>query len=182
MQIVIPAKNAQTLRNEGGQFVFGEGAYQGKIDATEVRELPGTDQKPFSGYTSNKGERVSLQIGNIVPLEEQDSPGNQKLFIDLVFSMLDADGKREWTLENYSEAPKEAWQLDKSAKMIANLANALGGTTEVDGNIVVSETFLDALKNGEYTGMDIGFVLYHRPNAKDSKKPYVEVETFLPVA
>lgn len=174
--IIIPAANIESLRGEASDFEFGEGAYEGTFETFEIKDLPAArDGSPFAGYATTDGTRLSVRLGNLVPLEGQENPGNRKLFLDIVLS----DG--EHNLSNVDVAARDVphWQLQKSARTLANLAMALGATHDVgDGNLAIDEAFLDSFVEGAYTGQKIGFVLYNR-TAKSNGKKYPEFERFV---
>lgn len=174
--IIIPARNASTLKQEGTEFVWTDGAYRAIIEKSEVRELPQMRDRIFAGYISDEGERLTIVLGSIEPLENQPSPGQRKFFIDLVLQNVGADGT-VWSIENFADAPKEAWQLDRSAKFIANLAGALGAAEQVDENTLrIPDAFVQQLRDNAFAGNVIGINLY--TNKGKNGKSYTEVESF----
>ena len=185
--IMRPVKQVEDLAKGGGSGnqPFPEGAWQGTIESTRVRNLPflaGKDTADLAkqGYTSEDVEVVSLQIASNTPLEGQAEVGNKKFFTpdivvrDGAFSINDA------------EIPKEAWQLAKSQDKIINLARALSATetVEVDGvlNLMVTPDFVETLVEGGFDGQTIGYVVKHRKyNKKDGTTGTEEqVSSYLP--
>lgn len=173
--LILPQSQIESLRGGSGDFEWPEGAYEGTFEKFEVKDLPATaDGRPFAGYATTDGTRLSVRLGDLKPLEGQGEVGNRKYFLDL------AIGDGEFSLTNVDVAAQgvEHWQLQKSAKLIGNLAMALGATSvDESGNVAVNEDFLDDFIGGQYAGQRIGFVLYNR-KAKNGKS-YPEIETFV---
>lgn len=173
--LILPQQQIESLRGNGGDFEWPAGAYEGTFEHFEIRDLPATsDGRPFAGYATIDGTRLSIHLGNLTPLEGQGDVGNRKYFLDLTIG----DGEHSLTNVDVTAKDVDYWQLQKSAKLIGNLAMALGATkvTE-DGQVEVEESFLDDLMSGAYAGQKIGFVIYNR-KAKNGKL-YPDIETFV---
>lgn len=174
--LVIPTREAESLRNDSSNRLWPAGAWKGSFESAEVRDLPtNKDGELFKGYVGPTGERLALVIGDNEPLDGQDAVGGQKQFVDIVLS----DGPYSLESTPYDAIPDEAWQLKRSARVLANLAAALGQiTTLEDGeSAAVAEGFIDALREGAYNNTDIGYVIYHR-KGKDGVTR-AEVEMFI---
>jgi hypothetical protein len=176
MTLVIPTREAETLRNDSSNRLWPVGAWKGTIESSDMRDLPRSSKtgELFKGYVGPEGERLALVIGENVPLDGQGEVGGQKQFVDLVF----VDGPYSLETTPYDSIPDEAWQLKRSARYVANLAAALGQITMLDDErAAVNDGFLEALKSGAYNGQEIGYVIYHR-TGKD-KVTRAEIEMFI---
>lgn len=184
--IIRPVKQVESLAPKGGgNQPFPTGAAQGTIEETKVRGLPflagrTTEELNRQGYTSEDVEVLSLQVGSNEGLEGQEI-GNRKFFTpDIVIR----DG--EYSITDAFD-PKVAWQLDRSATALVNMAVALGQAEEVvmedgESGYALANGFIEALLAGEFNGQRIGFVVSHRKYTKKDGTPAVQeqVETYLP--
>lgn len=176
MTLVIPSRDAEKLSSGGQNKLFPEGAWKGTVENSELRDLPtGKDGALFKGYVGPTGERLSLTIGNNTPLDGQDEVGGQKQFVDIVLQ----DGEYSLETTPYDAIPDEAWQLQKSARLVANLAAAFGQVTMVDGteDLAVNDGFLETLRAGGFTGSEIGYVINHRTGR--DKVTRAEIDMFI---
>lgn len=184
-QIVVPQALAENLGGE--RKAQAAGAWQGTIDEVRVRGFPDFVDpiaNPRAGYASADGEILSIELGSQEPLEGQDDVGGTKYFVDFVVR----DGDLEIEDVDTSQRDVPHWQLQSSARRMANLAIALGHVEEVedeDGNnmVVVAEGFRDSLMNGAVKGSQVGYKLFHRNwTSKKSGKSGTEVrvESFQP--
>lgn len=185
---VMPVAKTEDLTPPSSDWIAAEGAWQGQIEETRIRELPpqffgGEPEK--RGYSSENVEVFSLQIGSLQALEEQmtdDQIGNHKFFTpDIILQ----DG--DLALEDENPDPDTYWQLDKSQRAVTNLALALGFTDEVDLDgevgLVVAPEFYTMIRENRLKGQGLGFVVYHRKyrSKKENKdKVQQEVSTFTP--
>lgn len=172
----IPTRNLESLRPQEVKFVWPEGAYRGTLESVERKDLPSTAAgEPFKGYLSagNEGERLAIKLGDITPLESQGDVGARKWFVDLVIK----DGT--FTYGDYDVLPKDAWQLKRSAEVIANLANALDQGTVDGNNFVMNDGFVEALANGDFDNTEIVFVVAHSKKKDKDGNPYQEIDTFV---
>lgn len=185
-QIMIPQQQAERPRGSGASKTQPKGAWEGSIDEVRERSFPDWVDpvgRPKSGYASTDGEILSLQFGDQVPLESQEDYGKGKLFVDLVIR----DGDTTLETVNVSDRNSKSWKLQEGARMLVNLAIALGQTETVDTDdgpmTAIREGFLDALRSGEYTGQRVGYIIYHgKPyEGKDGEqRADVKVQTFTP--
>ena len=161
----IPKRAAESLKSESQPFPAGP--WIGEFEDVEVRSLPDWSEwkKPeSSGYESTDGEELSIQIGrnrfagNVPSGEEAPTVGEKKKFFNLVLR----DGNR--TVEDVDVDARSVsyFKLQKSARMLANLAIALGWTDEAGDSIEVRDGFVDALRSGAFKGDRVGFTIYHR--------------------
>jgi len=130
------------------------------------------------------GEILSLWLGNAEPLAEgQDNPGKQIFFQDFVIR----DGLTE-IMELDVDAPGSAgWQIQRDARLLANLAIVLGATTEIsEGDqtyVALAENFVEMLKDGEFDGQYVVAEVKHSAwqNKKSGKSGVnVEIARFTP--
>jgi hypothetical protein len=179
-QIVVPQAMAEDLGGE--RKTQAAGAWQGTIDEVRIREFPDWVDpvaSPKGGYANSTGEILSIELGSQEPLEGQEDVGGSKLFVDFV--VRDGDLEIEDVDVTVRDVPH--WQLQSSARRMANLAIALGATEELedeDGkvNTVVAEDFRYSLMNGAIKGTKVGYVLSHRNwTSKKSGKSGTEVRT-----
>jgi hypothetical protein len=178
-RIVVPQALAEDLGGE--RKTQPAGTWQGTIDEVRVRGFPDfvdPVNNPRAGYANKNGEILSIELGSQEPLEGQDDVGGTKYFVDFIVR----DGDLEIEDVDPSERNVPHWQLQSSARRMANLAIALGHVEEVedeDGNtqIAVAEGFRDALLNGAIKGTRVGYVLTHRNWTSKTGKSGTEVRT-----
>lgn len=171
--ITIPTRSVNAQINGATEFKFASGLYAGTLENFEQKPLPSrADGTPFVGHATTDGTRLSVRLGDIVPLEDTASQdiGNRKFFLDLVLS----DGDQDVTSVDTTARDVAFWQLQKSATLIATLAGALGEAIVDNDETVVVDGFLDALIDGGYAGTRVGFKLVQ--NAKG----YVNLQYFTP--
>lgn len=169
------AVNAQVAGAQS-EFKFATGLYSGTLETFDYKDLPrAANGSPFAGYATTVGNRLTIRLGDIEPLEEtsssKDAIGNRKYFVDIVLS----DGDLTIDTVDVNERDAAHWQLQGSAKIVATLAQALGETEEVGEDVAITDGFLGALQNGAYAGTRIGFKLVQ--NARG----YVNFQYFTPV-
>lgn len=176
MSLVIPVRQAESLRNTE-RTLKPAGTWKGTMEAFDVRELPRNKEgELFKGYVGPEGRRLSITIGNNTPLDGQGDVGGQKEFVDICIE----DGPYSLDSTPYDAIPDEAWQLKASARVLANLASALGRIQMLDEeNAVVADTFIDELEAGAFAGQDIAYKTYHRKGRDGITRS--EIEVFLGV-
>ena len=182
--IVVPVAEAEAPMGSGLSKDFPMGPWQGRIDTVRVRDIP-TDGKglPYAGYATDEGEVLGIQLGSNQPLEGQEAVGERKIFVDIVTR----DGANDLSNVNVTTRGAAHWRLQQSAKLVMNLAIALG-VAELKGTNgsqvwSVPSSFVDSLRAGEFDGMQIGFSVTHRHGKGANKgKVYPTVESFFPAA
>lgn len=176
MSLVIPVRQAESLRNNE-RTLKPAGTWKGTFESFEVRELPRNKEgELFKGYVGPEGRRLSIQIGSNEPLDGQEGVGGQKEFVDICLE----DGSYSLDDTPYDKIPDEAWQLKASARVLANLAAALGKIELLDEeNAVVADGFIDELESGVYVGKDIAYKTYHRKGRDGITRS--EVEMFMAI-
>ena len=178
-QLIVPQTQAETPTG-GGKKIFPAGPWIGTIDDVRLGGHPpfvDVAANPNAGYIADDGERMSLQLGSNEPMDGQDPVGNLKYFAE--FTTRDGD----LSIEDVDVTEKDVpyWQLQSSARLLANLALALGQTETVTlpngtTGVAVVEGFLQALQDGAFNGTRVGFEVYHRPwTSKDGTKSGVNV-------
>lgn len=130
------------------------------------------------------GDILSIWLGNAEALREgQDSPGKQIFFQDLLIR--DGDIRIE---DLDPESPGAAgWQIQRDARLAANLAIALGATTEVtqggETYVEIAENFFEMLAAGEFDGQKVVAEVKHTPwkNKQSGKSgTNVDIAQFTP--
>jgi hypothetical protein len=123
--------------------------------------------------SGDDGEILSIWLGNAQPVGDgqQDSPGDMKFFQDFVIR----DGDVEIGSLDLDNAGSAGWQIQRDARLLANLAIALGATTEVTQGkltyVEVVENFVELLKEGSFDGQQvIGTVEHEAWSNKTSGK------------
>ena len=121
-----------------------------------------------AGYTSGEGEILGLQFGGARSADGTDDT-NQKLFLDIITR----DG--EISVEAGPDIPESSWQMQRSATIMALLAQACGATEDVpyEGKTYTKTTddFLEQLKAGEFNGTSFGVETYHRTYKRRDDAP-----------
>lgn len=153
--------------------------HNAEATAEANRSLPESKQKS-PRVAGDTGEILSLWLGNAqatgADAASQANPGKQIFFQDFVIT----DGDTN-IMELDTDAPGEAgWQIQRDARLLANLAIALGAVTEVsEGDktyVELAENFVDMLKDGEFDGRSvIGTVEHQKWSNKASGKSGVNV-------
>jgi len=182
-RIIVPLAQAESLVG-GDDRPFPPGPWQGVIEEVRTKPLPSNNGQPFAGYETTDGEILTLILGQNRPLDGQEDVGNRKFFVDIVLR----DGNRQMGEVDITEREVPYWQLQRSARIVANLARALGQVEEVqmpDGStaVAVMEGFVDALAAGQFDGTQIGFEIVHRNFKRKDGTAGVreEIKTFFPV-
>lgn len=179
--IMVPAKDAELGLASAGQSEFPAGPWQGRIDVVRSRSIPvGSDGTPFAGFATDDGEVLGIQLGSNQPLEGQDPVGDRKIFVDICTR----DGEYDLTNVSLKDRGVAHWKLQQSARLVVNLAIALGQAELQDANgdgtfWTAPSNFVDALRRGEFDGLEIGFKVQHRRGKGANKgKIYAGVESF----
>lgn len=128
------------------------------------------------------GEILSLWLGEAEALEKgQDDPGKQIFFQDFVIK----DGEYRIDEVDVEDPHGVGWQILRDARLLSNLAIALGATTEVeegeDTFTVAAENFVDMLLDGDFDGQQVIAKVRHRPwKSKATGKSGInaEIEVF----
>lgn len=179
----IPLEQAQAP-NAGGSndTPIPTGSWKGVIESTNVRPFPDFVAQNIrdgrnTGYENADGQILSIQIGQTTPLEGQESYGNRKVFVDFVLR----DGERTLDTVDTTERGVAHWQLQKSARMVGNLALALDQVTRAEVNgaqvVMVNDGFIAALMDESFNGQEVGFNITHN-YSKKTEKNYPEVDAF----
>lgn len=135
------------------------------------------DKQKSPRIAGDTGEILSIWLGNAeAQAEGQDDPGRQIFFQDFVIR----DGLLE-IMELDVDAPGNAgWQIQRDARLLANLAIALGATVDVtEGDqtyVSVADNFVQMLQDGEFDGQHVVAEVQHQPwKNKQSGKSGVNV-------
>jgi hypothetical protein len=158
----IPRSAYDAAQAGAAPFDWAEGLYSGTIEQASVKALPSAaNGDPFAGYETTDGERLTLKIGDIEPIDSaltKEQIGNRKYFDDIVL----VDGSTTVFEVDVTARDAKNWQLQQSAIRIVSLAQALGEVTEDDGNMAVNDGFIDGLRADAYVGTRVGFKLTTR--------------------
>ena len=178
MSLILPSRQAESLRNTSDtRPLKPAGQWEGTIESAEVRTGPPINNKTgdmLKGFVGPEARRLTITIGDNKPLDGQQDVGGQKEFLDIVLE----DGPYSLRETAYDDIPDEAWQLQRSARIVANLAVARGEITMADEeNARVNDDFLDKLEEGDYVGETIRYAIYHRKGR--DKVVRAEIEQFL---
>ena len=142
--------------------------------AAQNVKLPENKQKT-PRIAAETGEILSIWLGNAdAMLPGQDSAGDQKFFQDFVIKDGDIDiGSLD--VDNPNGA---GWQIQRDARLLANLAIALGATVEVTQGdkvyVELADNFVDLLKDGAFDGQQVVAEISHRAWESASGKKGIE--------
>lgn len=167
----VPTRALDAQQKGPQEFKFATGLYAGTLESFSLKDLPAqADGRPFNGYATTSGTRLTCRITDMEPLDDDASPksdiGNRNYFIDIVM------GDGDLTIENVDVNERDVahWQLQRSALLVASLAAALGETQDDGaGNTVITDGFMEALASGGYVGTRVAFKLFQ--NAKGYVNP-----------
>lgn len=157
--------------------------HNAEATAEQNAKLP-EDKQKSPRVAGDTGLILSLWLGNAEPKGEgQDNPGKQIFFQDFVIRDGDID-----IMDLDPDAPGEAgWQIQRDARLLANLAIALGATTEVsEGDqtyVELAGNFVEMLQDGDFDGQKVVAEVQHSPwkNAVSGKSGVnVEITRFTP--
>lgn len=178
MALKVLKQQAETPVQAAGNRPFPKGVYKFEIlkptgertratpDFMHNAETTPEDKSPrVAGET---GEITSVWLGNAESMAEgQDNPGKQIFFQDFVTR----DGITE-IMELDVDAPGNAgWQIQRDARLLANLAIALGATTEEGDYVEVAPNFVEMLHAGDFDGQHVIAEISHRAwQSKTGKK------------
>lgn len=168
MALKVLKQQAETPVQAPGNRPFPKGVWKLEILAPTndpVRPTPdfmhnadtAGDKTPrVAGVT---GEILTVWFGNAEALAEgQDNPGKQIFFQDFVVR----DGTvdiMELDVDNPGEA---GWQIQRDARLLANLAIALGATVENGDYIELAPNFVEMLREGDFVGSSVVAEVSHR--------------------
>ena len=169
-QIMIPTSQAEAPVGDGGSDVFPKGSWCGTIDQVRIRDLPPWADIAGRGYGCDDGEVLSIQFGTNRPLDGQDACGEKKHFVDFVIR----DGEETLETIDVTDRGSDCWQLQKSARMFANLGAAMGQTEileneEGESMTCLADDFLDNLKSGAFDNEEIAFNVFHKSYVKKAQ-------------
>lgn len=119
------------------------------------------------------GEILSLWLGNAESQAEgQQDPGKQIFFQDFVIR----DGITEIMELDVDEPGDAGWQIQRDARLLANLAIALGATVDDGDYVSVADNFVQMLTDGEFDGRRVVAEVRHDAwKSKTSGKSGVNV-------
>jgi len=182
-QIMVPTDQAEAPVGDGVDTPFPKGQWQGEICGIHMGDLPpwvGTEGAGYVAENPEDGVVLSIELGNNKSLDGQDSFGyDRKHFVPFVIK----DGDETLETIDVSDRKSKSWQLQRSARLITNLAMALGETEELETEegvmmTVVAEDFLDNLKSGVFNGgTEIAFTTTHKNYKSREGEAKVEVIT-----
>lgn len=117
----------------GGSFKWDTGDYEASVVDVRENDYPPTrpDGTLFDGFASEDCDRLSIHLGALSPLESQNDPGEQRIFMDVVTR----DGSMDLfdlTADDFENRDIAYWQLRNSAIMLAKLARAHGSELDDD--------------------------------------------------
>lgn len=126
--------------------------------------------------SGDDGDILSIWLGNAEAVGDgQDSPGDMKFFQDFVIR----DGDSDISSIDLDNPGSAGWQIQRDARLLANLAIALGATTEVtQGKLTyvdVVENFVELLQAGSFDGQQVIATVDHRAWKSKAGKEGVEV-------
>ena len=185
MALKVLKQQAEAPVGAGGDRVFPKGLWKFTLlKPTKERTRPTPDFMHNADTTpkdksprvaGNDGEILSIWLGNAEPMRpEQGQPGQQIFFQD--FIIRDGDTKiDDLDVDNPGTA---GWQIQRDARLIANLAIALGATTEVsEGDktyVELADNFVELLQNGTFDGQAVVAEVAHRAWESKAGKKGVE--------
>lgn len=183
MALKVLKQQAETPVQSGGNRPFPKGIWRFEIltpTGERTRATPDfmhnadtTPEDKSPRVAGDTGEILSVWLGNAEPKAEgQDNPGKQIFFQDFVIR----DGIIE-IMELDVDAPGDAgWQIQRDARLLANLAIALGATVEDGDYVSVADNFVEMLKSGEFDGQHVVAEVRHAPWKSKTGKQGVNVE------
>jgi hypothetical protein len=146
-----------------GDFQPAAGPWQMTLEAIYEQDLPSDDQgEPFRGYVTTEGRIISVQFGDLVPLDGQPDAGNFKFFQKFCL----VDGEVDITSGEAQTEGTEYQQVNKGLRRLGSLAPALGQT--------LSTEFVDALTSGLYNNRQVGVIVGARKGARSWVVKFVQ--------
>ena len=181
MALKVLKQQAETPVQAGGNRPFPKGVWRFELlTPTGERTRPTPDFMHNADTTpedksprvaGDTGEILSVWLGNAESQAEgQDNPGKQIFFQDFVIR----DGITE-IMELDVDAPGGAgWQIQRDARLLANLALALGATVEAGEYYEIAPNFVELLRSGDFDGQQVQFEVSHRAWTSKAGKKGVE--------
>lgn len=169
----------------GNNRPFPKGVYKFEILApTGSRTRPTPDFMHNADSAGDKLPRMAGDDGAILAVwlgkaqslaAGQQDAGNQILFVDFIVRDGDTD-INDLDVENPGEV---GWQILRDARLLVNLAIALGATTDVveggETYVVPADNFVDLLKEGAFDGQYVVADIGHRNWTSKAGKSGTEV-------
>lgn len=118
-----------------------------------------TPEGKLPRVAGDTGEILTVWLGEAEALADgQDNPGKQIFFQDFVIR----DGITE-IMDLDVDAPGDTgWQIQRDARLLANLAMALGAVVEDGDYVSVAGNFVEMLKAGDFDGQYVVSEVNHR--------------------
>lgn len=165
MPITIPTETVDREVGGGADFVPPPGIYLGTLEEARTNSFPEWAADPTNnGFDSPEGETLSLQFGQISPLDvsEDVEIGQRKLFAPNDrnnYVLRDGDNDLSNIDPTNTEVP--FWKLVQTASDIGKLARALGAATNSGGGLQVPDSFVDDLVAGVFSGQEVQLKIEH---------------------
>lgn len=191
MALKVLKQQAETPVQAPGNRPFPKGIWKFEIIAPTGERTRATPEFMHNGDTAAEGKvgRVAGDTGEILSVwfgnaeaaaEGQDNPGKQIFFQDFVIR----DGLTE-IMDLDPDHPGDAgWQIQRDARLLANLAIALGAVTFDGTYYEIAPNFVELLKAGEFDSQHIVASISHRAWTSKSGKSGTEasITQFTPAA
>lgn len=125
----------------GGTDWYPVGEYQFTIQDVYTNTLGQTDKgEPFAGFMTIKGEQLSIQMSNFIPLNGGEDPPSQ--LVSQFLRITTKDGDQDYVTVDPKDQDFE--QLAKGKRRLAAIATVLNETP--------SDGFVNALRDGDLNG------------------------------
>ena len=181
MALKVLKQQAEQPRGQGGDRPFPKGIWRFKIEQAQQREVPEFMFKGDNPRVSGPGgELLSVWLSDARPeAAGQPEVGARKFFLDI----LTRDGHTEIMQLDLEKPNGEGWLIQRDARVLTNLALALGATEEQGDYIVPAENIVELLKAGTFNGSELIAQVEHGKEftkADGSKRRDAFISTFAP--
>ena len=184
MALKVLKQQAEQPRGQGGDKPFPKGIWRFKIETAQAREVPEFMFKPDKNgnvkVSGPGGELLSVWLSD-ARAETPGLPdvGARKFFLDI----LTRDGHTKIMQLDLEKPNGEGWLIQRDARVLTNLALALGATEEQGEYIVPAENIVDLLKAGTFNGSELIAQVEHGKEftkADGTKSRDAFISTFAP--
>jgi len=163
-------------------FEFEPGWYEATVEAFRFQALKQGEGGDFLlSENAQDGEALSIQVGELQPLEGQADPGARKFFLPSERdSFLLRNGERTWFMDNVELAQagdNKLWNLVGTQRLLTGFAIAMGAV-ESDGNGGYDpvSNYPQLLQDEAFTGRRLRFRVQHRPWKSKAGKSGLSIE------